>query len=496
MFQYIIILNPHYGDCKLNIQSNLKSIYYVDYSGAIQKEQSSGGCYSRLTRLISSLWRNYDLFQVHEASHCQKNNLSDKEKKFISKRLFKKCGITEWQHKKLRSITKNGYHSSSKFLKEICANKKFNDGIKKLQTKGTNFFGVSNQVLGEVSVFSYKTTMKKAFIVTANKAEKIFSQYSTGQIIPETGKLNLNEVRELESVAKMQPLLNKIIQSNRKHFSTLKGLHAASEKAVKTIESMLKKAEEEAPCLPGTFIVYDQENDYALRGQSVSSMQKFISKKLLGTNISHIAVGFTSEDNKDIEAHMWGSPVSKYTHSRRSLGNRCFKTIRMNIDKMVESKEMTKLYGKNWQNLVHDKYSLISKDHFLNNPDLKKLHNPPFKRLMAAIGFRFSIFKQSWQERCQFPTNHKVICSEFATMASLQCLSRLETEIQKDWKKQFPGENTLPKITPPVRDNRRLNRLLPNEIVKRSISTGCASIMDPSDCIKKMIQFNDAALVF
>ena len=485
----------------MNISPGIKTFYYLDYSGSIQKNQYSDGYFARLTRLITSLWRNYDLFRVHAAFNNQTDScISTEDKEFVSKKLFTKCGITEEQRKNLISITSNGYGSSSEFLREIHSNKKFNNGIKKILANCSNFSEISNQTLGEVSAFSYKTTQRKAFIATANKAEDTLFKYTNSQPIPKTGKLTLKEVRELESCAKMKPLLSKIIKSSKsnksKISSKIKNLYKASKKASKTIELMLKEAEKTAPFLPGTFIVYDQKNDYALRGQAVSFTQKIASKILFKTNISHISVGFTSDNNQNMEAHMWGSPISKYAHSRRTLGNHCFQTIQMSIEKMVDTEKMAKLYGEDWKDVIHNEYASISREYFLKNPELKKLHNPSFKRVIAAIGFRFSAYKQSWKERCQFPKSHQVICSEFAVMSSLQCLETLETRIQNKWKEQYPEEITLPKITPPVRENRRLNRLLPNEIVNYAIKEGYATISPPAKCIQDLIQFNDDALIF
>jgi hypothetical protein len=450
--------------------------------------------------MIKSLWRDYNLFHVQAALE---NAPSSAEKDYISEKIAKNCGITSDQYHSLVSMIKlldtgrtDQHVDFTGFLEDIRGNKKFNKAIKTLTGKVKNLGTVSHKVLEEVSAFSHKTTMEAEFIRVSKKANWVLEQYlKNGSIALNGGKLTLKDVKTLESASKMKPLLDQIAAHQDLKNSSIYEIYKAVTTGSNFIEKTLSTAERQDPSRPGTFIVHDQATLSAFRSTPIPSLFIWIFRNVLRTNIGHISVGLREKNGQDLEAHMWGAPVGKFVLSRRSLANRCFKTIRLHPRLLVEERKMKLLYGNNWEGRLDERYEEISRAYFKTNPELKKLYNPRLRQILAGIGYRFSFSKQSWEERCEFPKHNQVICSEFAILSSLQCLKKLNEEIKNQWA--FLGSTEeAPKLNPPIRENRLLNRVIPHEIVSRAIGEGLATEMPQADCILAMIQCNEENLMF
>ncbi len=477
---------------------NSKILYYVDYNGAVWRDVESGPC-PRLIRMIKSLWRDYNIFHVEAAL---KRALPSLEKAYVSSIVAKKCGITNDQYRSLVSMSKlfstgntDQKVDFANFLKDIRGNKKFNKNIKTLMNKTKSLSTISHKVLEEVSAFSHKTSMEAELVRVAAKADAVLDSYLTDSVIFTEDMLTLKDVKTLESSSKMKPFLDQIAQYQDLKDSSIYEIYKAVTNTSKFIDTTLSLAEKQDPSKPGTFIVHDQETMSAFRNSPIPSFVIFIFKNIFKTNIGHISVGFKDENGQDLEAHMWGPSVGKFALSRRSLGNRCFKTIRLHSHLLVDERKMKMLYGDNWEKLLDTKYEAISRSYFKTNPELKKLYNPRLKQILAGIGYRFSFSKQSWEERCEFPKNNRVICSEFAILSSLQCLKKLNEEIKNDWE-LLDSTEEAPKVNPPVRENRRLNRVIPHEIVSKAINDGLATEMPQAHCIRQMIRCNEKGLMF
>jgi len=474
-----------------------KILYYVDCKGAVWKDIESGPC-PRLIRMIKSLWRDYNIFHVEAALKQAPDSI---EKDYVCRAAAKKCGITSDQYSSLVSITKLLDTGNDQdvdfipFLESIKENKGFNKNIRTLMNKTKGLSTISQKLLEDVSAFSHKIKREDEIIRVAAKANTVFEKYQNSIILNNDEKLTLKEVKMLESSSKMKPFLDQIAKYRDLSGSSIDPLYKAVVNSHDFIERTLSIAEKEDPSKPGTFIVYDQATLSDFRSIPISLLAIRIFRNVLRTNIEHISVGVRDENGQDLEAHMWGDSVSKFVLSRRSLGNRCFKTIRLLPQLLVDETKMIRLYGNDWEKELGRIYEKISLDYFKTNPELKKLYNPKFRRIMAAIGYRFSFYKQSWEERCRFPKNNRVICSEFAILSSLQCLKKLNERIKEQWDVSYPGEEA-PKLNPPVRENRRLNRVIPHEIVARSLGEQFAIEISQAYCIKSMIQCNETTLMF
>ena len=86
-----------------------------------------------------------------------------------------------------------------------------------------------------------------------------------------------------------------------------------------------------------------------------------------------------------------------------------------------------------------------------------------------------------------------MICSEFAILSSLQCLKKLNEKIKEEWEGKGKT-GTPPKLNPPVRENRKLNCVLPGEMIQRLFDQKSAKLIDQPPCIKAMIQLNNEEL--
>jgi hypothetical protein len=231
--------------------------------------------------------------------------------------------------------------------------------------------------------------------------------------------------------------------------------------------------------------------------------------------ITHVSIGYRGVDGADHEAHMWGSPVSRFRDEKRPLHTRTFRQIRFNPIKMAEGRYETyrsffslkeryikedqnlanfkTLYGENWENEVSCRYEEITKQFFGNEANFKTLKNPKARRFWTAVGFRFSIREKPWQEKVRITRVGSVVCSEFAVKTSLQCLDLLNKKIEAEWK-QSGHEGKAPELYPPIRANRRLNRVLPHEILKRGLNTKTIVVEEVPKVMTEAVEFSPFAI--
>lgn len=485
----------------------LQPLYYVDRRGEVQRDNYRGPL-ARIYRLVTSLWRNYNLFQVYH--HAEDFDFLDHaESKHFDNALRKKLRFTAEEWKGLKQVASNDENQllravNSDFFAKIAGNRAFNAKVSAMinLTRQNPYDGMKIQTLEALRAYSHKTEHGNfvKMMAAADKVTRLITTYKLGETPEENEKLTIQDVRALESLVNMRPLLKRFKEISFGETPThLSQLVEKSKIAKDFVVGITAAAHIQAPCKPGTFILYDMETDYALRGQRVSGLQRFIFNRLLGTNISHISVGYQNIYNESIEAHMWGSPVSKFTQGPRTLGNHCFRTFTLDPKTLVDAKDhgnMRALYGADWGDTVAEKYAKIVREYFNTeqNPTLSTLRNPSIRRLLAAIGFRYSLFQRTWEERAQFPEHGQVICSEFAVLSSLQCLAKLNEQIAREWGEQ--GEIPAPKLNPPVRENRRLNRVVPHEVLQRSIATGTGVISEQAPVIRAYVQCNTAPLIY
>lgn len=484
----------------------IKTFYYIDNRGAIQTDIDN----TRLGAIRRSLFtfgRDYNIFHVHQKI----NGETPKEiKKRISLLIAKKCGIKESDYKALKKMSTRAAQSGtsraeqsnikiSEFLDRIETDRSLNRNLNTLIKKVGGLATVNLSVLQDVATYSFKIQKKEEMIRVADKADEVFRAFQNGQGVEQQNKLTISEVRTLESLAKMKPILDRWSIYQNAQTTVLSVLSEKSTRSEEIIESLTTQAEEQSPIQAGTFILYDMDTDFALRGQRVSWLQRFIFEKLLRTNISHVSVGYNrmaGERNEQIEAHMWGSPESRFTQGRRTLGNHCFKTFYVAPEHLVSGEDrdkMVELYGEEWRTVLQTKFTEIAQE-FYNEDRLRELKNPPLRRALAAIGFRFSLFRKSWQERAQFPSSNEVICSEFALLSTLQCLERLNQQIEREHLQQFGPLETPPQLSPPIRENRRLNRVIPSDLIERTVKLRQATLTPQADCIRAVIQCADRLL--
>jgi hypothetical protein len=171
---------------------------------------------------------------------------------------------------------------------------------------------------------------------------------------------------------------------------------------------------------------------------------------------------------------------------------RSWKTLGFLKEKYVEEKDnvskMQQLYGDDWSQQLNQEYEAITQEYFGNRDNFKTFVNPPLRRLIAAIGFRFSPFAKPWQERTSF-SSQGVICSEFAVIGSLECIKRLNEKIATKWKEDGKS-GPAPEVFPPVRPERRLTRVLPHEILERGKRTATV-VEDPiPNVMLKVVSFH------
>ena len=488
-----------------SIQNTQHPFYYVDKKGIVQKDQNTG-YFGYLTRCVTTLWRDYNLFNVNKAMHKDGNekSLLPEERSEIDAKIVKKCSITPDEYIHLKKISgafssKRFSQDNCSFLKKIKGNNTFNTNIGRLINQAGTIEGITGTTLEKIRTYSYKTGMEKQFIAVLNKAQNLWNEYDKNSSNPteitENAKLTLTEVRVLESLSKMKPFLGEFNEQTRTALE-ITSLYEASEKSEALINKILERCEKEEGQTTGSFIVYDLKTDYALRGQKINWKLNMIHDYILKTNIEHVSVVYKNGKNQDIEAHMWGSPVSKFNKGRRTLSNHCFKTIQMTPSSLLDpenKRKMLELYGLDWENKLLKKYTDISRNQYEKNQELEKLTNPVGRRLLAVIGLRFGFFKRPWEEQCEFSPEKEVICSEFAILSSLQCLKKLNEKIKEEWEGKGKT-GTPPKLNPPVRENRKLNCVLPGEMIQRLFDQKSAKLIDQPPCIKAMIQLNNEEL--
>lgn len=478
----------------INNSPENKTFYYIDRQGEIHTDNDHSRLGS-LRRRIFTFGRDYNLFHVQQRINT---NTSQEIKKEISLLTAKKCDISQEDYKALKKLSNQKYNENvSQFLQRAESDASLNRKLNTLIKKTNGLATVRLEVLQDVAAYSYKMRQKEEMIRVADKADAVYRAFQNNLVVAEEDKLTISEVRTLESLAKMQPIFDRWSHIQGENRAVWAEISQKCTRSKEIVDGLVSQAERDAPIQAGTFILYDMDTDFALRGQRVSWIQRFIFEKLLGTNISHVSVAYNNTENQQIEAHMWGSPESRFTQGRRTLGNHCFKTFYIAPEHLVFSEEdqgkMQDLYGDNWRGVLQEKFTAIAREYYTEDR-LRELKNPPLRRALAAIGFRFSLFRKSWQERAQFPSNNEVICSEFALLSTLQCLDRLNEQIKQEYLENQGPLEVAPQLSPPIRENRRLNRVIPSDLIERTVRLEVATVGNQANCIRAVIKCADRLL--
>jgi hypothetical protein len=486
---------------ELNL-TNTKALLYVDrWQGKLAVDDTKG-LWGKITRTVLSLlkFRTYDLSTV--LSLAEQEKLSQKNIKYLSQKLAKKCGLSQPEWKALHTFTCYlDPHSTKKLdvdsfkivAQKAKGNLALNKNLAKFKSKGGVCSVISKEAIDDFSEFAFKTQERTLGKFEAILAKVEFLEQDLTAEFSDEQKLYLEEIRTIESFRKMLANCQRIAFLSEQHeelFEKIKRVDAF-------VKRILSEAEKEAPRSPCTISAYDVENDASNRGKKPTFFARFLFRWILRTETTHTSICFRDRKGEDMEAHMWGSPRSVYHLSRLSFANRCYKAIGFNVDKFPSNEadlaKFKDFYGDSWEERICEEFGQIVREYLSKKENFEELDNPPFRRLISMIGFRWSLLKKTWRDGMHFSARKQAICSEFTVKALLHCTQKFNEEFEKRWQEINPS-TPAPTLEPPIRKYRRLNRVMPHEVVKRAIATGYARVIEPAQIIQKIVKFHQYEL--
>lgn len=493
----------------LSANHGQKIFVYLDSKGAIQFEQDRFlNCLKRAITFLLG-FRNYDLAQVLPA--MQKMEASSQNAVNIRFLFRKKTGLSTFDLQNLELLSRfydpskqcvyrwEESQSLFKFIEGSIGNQKLNRAVKKLMalTAKSSETLIHHKALETILYFSYKTTFCKSLNQAVQKIEKIRPKLTKKGMIAslkKQEKLTRHELITMENAEKILPILRefkmmKLPQTKNCPLATLTRATHIISNFTKQVQNI---AQRQAPhAKSGVLIFYDTESFAARRGYLQRIFDIIVFKGLFRTSIFHASLGYQDKKKRNIEADIW----TRFNQRSRTLDSYTYKTIKFNVDQLVnnneERKKLEKLYGKNWKLALETKYHRYVKESFKNSASYQHFYNPMFRRVLVGLGFRWKLSKSNFKNRIKFHSTQSV-CSEFVIKSLAKCFLDLQKEVSRDWKnsKRTPDDDSPPQLRHPIREKRRLERVTPNEMLRYLSKQEFATKVPIPSIIKNVIQID------
>lgn len=482
-----------------------KHYYFLDSKKNICVENLS--FFERIVRFVTSFFhiRNYNLTSV--LSVLEKESKKNEELiEKIKRKIAKGSNLDELQYENLSLI--NSYYNAKKiftysevislkkFIVSSLGNKKLNKSIKKFNLHLTpTSQKIYKKTINLLLAISYKAKDLKSFDRAFKKIQVIDSYLKDDGTLSckltKKQKLNHRELLHLEEKAKLKEVFDEIgkmgLLFNNK---PLEELQQKIKKCFDFVGKIQDIAHRQAPHKKsGVLIFYDIKNFKALRSPFKAFLDYVFLQKLLKNNVFHASVGYLDSKNQDMEADI----MHHYRRNRRSLYSRTFRSMEFNVDRVVDNKnhdKMVLLYGEKYKLVLEEKFCKILNEYYSDTKKFEHLYNPALRKLLVGLGFRWSPFDTSIDERIKFSKSNQCVCSEFALKSLMQCLRKLQDEVNNDWSKKCKGSYEKIEFNHPIRSRRRLDRVTPHEIILQLIESGFGTLTPQAPIINDIIHYH------
>lgn len=328
---------------------------------------------------------------------------------------------------------------------------------------------------------TYKIAQGETYFCVMGKVKKIGEKLETAQPVTSEERLNLKEVKQVESLARLH---HKFQQLSQIGVPVNDSLVPLAEKADQFVRSILEKAEQERPHKSGACMFYDYPNADEYLNWPGGCLRKFAYKYLIPWPLVHASIAI-SHEGENWNSHMYHG---HHAFMRRSIGDYSFKTFELDFKKLIKEpgkKLLQAKLGPNWENEVEKIFGDISgKIH--TNDLLAKFHNPPIRQILAAVSIGYGLFDNHAMEHR--PLNRQQICSSFVLNTSLQALASLEVLLTERCSQEAgpPIPAGFKFIEIPIPRKRLLDFVLPHQLPK---ILPFSREVDAPPIIKKVVNF-------
>lgn len=388
----------------------------------------------------------------------------------------------------------------SEFFNYLWAKKSFNQKILNFRKliKDTDNLTIDPVVVDLAGQYSYKT--KKNYNKLAKKIQILSRKLGDFELIDKDEKLSVRQLRQLSSLANMEPIYRQIDQwnltdllSTDEKFKTFKNLVVQSKELH---DYLLNQAQEESPYTGVAVIAYDFKNDFAYRKTSGTAL--FFIKclaKAFRVKVDHLSVSFQNAQ-ETYEAHMWGKP-SVYSVGPKPLASYLYHSYKIRLDRLITENQYSRisgdlkmLLGQDWRTELDHMFGDIVRDYFIteNKDKFSKLYNPELRRLKSIFAMNFTFKKDNIERKMQFSPSGMVTCSEFVAKAILQCVDILNEKLREKWEQSGLSPVTAPKLLFPMKEHRLIKRYSPQEWMDLMTKHKIVSLILPPKTIKAVIR--------
>ncbi|MGE0198330.1 MAG: hypothetical protein AB7N99_05845 [Simkaniaceae bacterium] len=448
------------GDLE-SLSSQKLTYLYLDAEGSFQLDHEDsflGG----LKRIVFSLLgqRDYNLTHLLPAA---RGKLSEKNIQFLNGKLAKKVGLHADELETLQILSIRYFKPEhlftpaekervSAFLEKARKSERVEEALGKLQEGGVTLDRVHSAALQ--SLYTYSHLMKKGEKLTKafKKIEDLTQKLNPqGELTePMKKKISLKEMRALEKVAQVAPILREFSKLGLELGEESRTLRKQINLTENTLNRLHNLIDKENPPTPLNFIFYDLPNFTATKPSHLNPFVPLIFRYLLRTDISHASFSYRNSEKKEMETHILGEMVQ----NRRSLTSYAYKTFSPAMDQFffnypteVQS-QLKAFYGPDWKEVLGRKYHRILIE-LLKNPTYEDLPSSAINQFISSLGLGCMLSEGPLQKRLRVSEYKGCICTEYVMKTLRQAYTKLEKQVEKDFAlraKRQGTEEEAPKL--------------------------------------------------
>lgn len=309
---------------------------------------------------------------------------------------------------------------------------------------------------------SYKIGQSGEYSKVMEKVRIIEQRILANQPTTQEERLSLKEVKKVESLARLH---EKFVQLQRIGTPIHLPLVETAVRADQFMRTVLERAELEQPTKSGSAVFYDDPNAVEYLNWPGGVLRRFLYR-LLKWPFVHTALAVRHQGQNWL-SHMYHG---HHVMHRRSIGDYAFKTFELDFSKCITEegkKILAERLGPDWEQQVERIYGEITHIIHTNKETLAQFHNPPIKRVLAAMSIGYGLFDNHAMEHRSL--SKQQICSSFVLNTALAAIVRLEERLLErcNGMQDFPDLLADFRFTNlPIPKNRILDFVLPTQLAK------------------------------
>jgi hypothetical protein len=446
-----------------SLSSQKLTYLYLDSSGDLQVDQDHS-FFGILTRFVLSIFgqRDYNLCHILPIARQQ---LSEKNVQFLNIKLAKKAGLNTQELENIQKLSTYYFNPSCSysseeiqalktFIEGACESERLSRAINQLQAMEVTLENVHEKALQTLKILTSQTKkakkLKKAFKKVEDLAGKLKKDGTLSE--PMKKKISLKEMRVLESVSQLAPVFRDFGKMGIKFDKTSKfGMMRRNINRTENIINRLHNLiDRQQPLAPINFIFYDLPNFISTKPSHLHPIVPLIFRYFRKTDISHVSFSYRNQNNKEMENHILGEMIQ----TQRTLSSYPYKTFVPDMDKLFfnyPEQLQTKLcdfYGPKWKEILGKKYHQILIELF-KNPTYEDLPSSAINKFIATLGLGCVLSEGPLKKKLRFSEYKGCICAEFVMKSLRQAYTKLEKQVQRDWKLRMQRQNVeleVPKL--------------------------------------------------